>query len=52
MRKVSGKFTRTIDIPAEVDAEKVRATFKNGVLEIVLPKKEHVKPTEIKIEAS
>ncbi len=50
--RVSGKFTRTIDIPAEVDAEKVRATFKNGVLEIVLPKKEQVKPTEIKIEAS
>jgi len=45
-----GSFNRTIRLPAEVDAEKVNATYKNGVLELVLPKKEDAKPKQIKIE--
>ena len=47
-----GSFTRTIALPAEVDSEKAKASFKNGVLEIILPKKEEAKPKEIKIEVS
>lgn len=47
-----GSFTRTIALPAEVDSEKSKAAFKNGVLEIVLPKREEAKPKEIKIEVS
>lgn len=47
-----GSFTRTIALPVEVDSEKAKATFKNGVLEVVLPKKEELKPREIKIEVS
>lgn len=47
-----GSFTRTIALPAEVDSEKSKASFKNGVLEIVLPKREEAKPKEIKIEVS
>jgi HSP20 family protein len=33
-----GMFERTIPLPAEVDADKVKATFKKGVLKITLPK--------------
>ncbi len=44
-----GTFARTIALPADVDSEKARATFKNGVLEIVLPKREEAKPKEIKV---
>lgn len=47
-----GSFTRTIALPVEVDSEKATATFKNGVLEVVLPKKEELKPKEIKIGVS
>ncbi|MCL5062760.1 MAG: Hsp20/alpha crystallin family protein [Nitrospirae bacterium] len=47
-----GSFTRTIALPAEVDSEKAKASFKNGVLEVVLPKREEAKPKEIKIEVS
>jgi HSP20 family protein len=47
-----GSFTRTIALPVEVNSEKAKASFKNGVLEVVLPKKEEAKPKEIKIEVS
>lgn len=52
-REIShGSFTRTISLPAEVDSEKAKASFKNGILEIVLPKKEEAKPKEIKVHVS
>lgn len=47
-----GSFVRTIALPAEVESEKAKATFKNGVLEVVLPKKEEAKPKEIKVQVS
>ncbi len=47
-----GSFSRTIPLPIEIDSEKAKATFKDGVLEIVLPKKEEAKPKEIKVEVS
>jgi HSP20 family protein len=47
-----GSFTRTITLPAEVDKEQVKAKFKDGILEITLPKKEEAKPKEIKVDVS
>ena len=34
------RFQRSFTLPAPVDAEKVQATYKNGVLELTLPKTE------------
>ncbi|HTZ19016.1 MAG TPA: Hsp20/alpha crystallin family protein [Dissulfurispiraceae bacterium] len=48
--RMFGNFSRTIALPFEVESEKAQATMKNGVLEIVAPKKEVAKPKEIKIE--
>jgi len=45
-----GSFTRSFAVPATVDAEKVGAEFKNGVLTVTLPKKEAAKPRQVKIE--
>lgn len=45
-----GKFRRTFSLPFEVDAERVSATFKNGVLQIELPKSEKVQASTHKIE--
>ncbi len=45
-----GSFNRSISLPSVVDTEKAKASFKNGVLEIVLPKKEEAKPKEIKLD--
>ena len=44
-----GGFSRTFSIPATVDEEKIRAEYKDGVLKIVLPKKEQLKPKQIRI---
>ncbi len=48
--RVRGSYSRTIALPVEIDKTKVKASFKNGVLEIILPKTEEVKPKEIEIE--
>jgi HSP20 family protein len=46
-----GSYSRTISLPTEIDKEKIKAKFKNGILEITMPKKPEVKPKEITIEA-
>ncbi len=45
-----GSFMRAIQLPAEVDEEKVKASYKDGVLKIILPKKASPKGKTIKIE--
>ena len=45
-----GTFVRSFTLPASVDAEKVAAEYKNGVLIVKLPKKEAAKPRQVKIE--
>lgn len=47
-----GKFTRSLHLPSNVDAEKVEASLKHGVLEIVLPKREEAKPRRIEVKTS
>jgi HSP20 family protein len=45
-----GKFSRTITLPSEIDADKIKAAYKDGVLNIVLPKPESMKPKQIEVE--
>ena len=45
-----GSFSRSLNLPAKVQAEKIKASFKDGILEIHLPKAEESKPKEVKIE--
>ncbi len=42
-------FTRSFTLPTEVDADKVEAVLKDGLLSLVLPKAEAVKPKQISI---
>jgi HSP20 family protein len=46
-----GVFERSFTVPATVDADKVGAEYKNGVLTVKLPKKEAAKPRQVKIES-
>jgi HSP20 family protein len=50
LERVYGKFERSVPLPVSVQADKVKATYRDGVLEIRLPKAEEVKPKEIKID--
>lgn len=45
-----GSFERSIMLPTEVQADKAKADFEDGVLTIVLPKAETVKPRTINIK--
>ena len=46
----SGSFSRSFTLPARVDKDKVKATYKDGVLQLVLPKAPEEKEKEVKIE--
>ncbi len=46
-----GLFQRTVELPSDVDESRVDASYKNGVLEVKLPKKEAVKGKKIAIKA-
>jgi HSP20 family protein len=47
-----GRFQRTISLPTPVQAEKVKAQYKDGVLAIELPKTEEAKPKHIDVNVS
>ncbi|KAF0193208.1 MAG: HSP20 family protein [Gammaproteobacteria bacterium] len=44
-----GEFSRTLTLPADVDASKAKATFSDGVLELTLPKQEPSRRHKIKV---
>lgn len=48
--RASGEFTRTITLDAEIDADKVEALLKDGVLTLRLPKAESAKPRQIAVK--
>ena len=50
IERVYGKFERSVRLPMPVQAERVKATYRDGVLEVKLPKAEEVKPKAIKID--
>lgn len=50
MERGYGTFTRSFSLTKTIDAAKIKASIKDGILRIELPKKEEVKPKQIKIE--
>lgn len=47
-----GNFARSFNLPAWADASKIDANYKNGVLEVTIPKTEKARPKEIDIKIS
>ncbi|MFQ6077797.1 MAG: Hsp20/alpha crystallin family protein [Thermodesulfobacteriota bacterium] len=45
-----GAFARSVRLPQEVQSDKIKANYKNGVLKITLPKSEEAKKKEVKIK--
>jgi len=50
--RMYGAFSRTIELPSTVDAKKIEAQFKNGVLSVRLPKTEEAKPKQIEVKVN
>ena len=49
IERVYGSFVRSFALPQAVDADKVEAEYRNGVLEVKLPKRPEAKPKQIKV---
>ncbi len=47
-----GKFRRSISLPTQVDAGKVTATYRDGILTVTLPKAEEAKPKQIQVNVA
>lgn len=45
-----GSFSRTVALPAEVDSDKAKAKFKNGILELTIPKLKKTQHKNVKVE--
>ena len=45
-----GNFQRSFSLPVSVEQDKVTARFKDGVLEVILPKKEQARPKQIQVD--
>ena len=47
-----GAFTRSFSLPTTVDAGRVSAEYKNGVLTVKLPLREEAKPRQVKVDVA
>ena len=52
IERAYGTFTRSFSLPRSVDAGAITANYRNGVLEIEIPKKEEAKPRQIQINSN
>jgi len=52
IERAYGIFTRSFTLPTTVDAEKIKADYKDGLLKVVLPKREEAKPKQISINVT
>jgi len=48
----AGRFVRTVNLPTDVDGDRVTAQYKNGLLLVTLPKAEAAKPKQIRVDVS
>lgn len=49
VERTYGNFSRSFTLPRTVDAERITANYRDGILEITVPKREEAKPKQIKI---
>lgn len=52
VERVSGKFVRTFTLPENVETDRINAKFKDGVLELTIPKIAKVEPRRIEVQAA
>ena len=52
LERIYGAFTRSFSLPTTVDSSKIQAVYKDGVLEVTVPKLEAAKPKKVQIQAA
>jgi HSP20 family protein len=52
VERVSGKFVRTFTLPENVQTDAIKAQFKEGVLELTIPKAAKPEPRRIEVQAA
>ena len=50
VERAAGRFIRTVDLPAEVNSERVAAFYKNGLLQLTLPRAASVRPRRVSVQ--
>ena len=50
--RATGKFVRTVELPGDVNPNRVKADYRNGLLIVTLPKAEHAKPKQISVQVA
>ena len=50
--RATGKFSRDLALPVPVQADKIRASYKDGVLSVFMPKSEDAKPHRVEVNVS
>ena len=52
VERAYGSFSRSFTVPEDADADRVSAEFKDGLLQVHLPKSEKVKPKTVEVKVS
>ena len=47
--RFEGAFKRVVGLPEEVDSSRIQATYRDGVLRILVPKREAIKPRRVEV---
>lgn len=50
--RAAGRFTRTVELPHEIDPDQVSAEYRNGLLLLTLPRAEAARPRRVTVQAS
>ena len=48
--RYEGAFKRVVGLPEEVDSSRIEASYRDGVLRVVVPKRESMKPRRIEVK--
>ena len=51
VERAAGRFLRTVDLPVEVDADRVEAQYKNGLLKLTLPRAAASRPRRVTVQS-
>ena len=52
VERAYGSFSRNFSLPNTVNTEAIKATYKDGVLKIELPKRAELKPKQVKVNVN